>query len=220
MCLSLLDEWQEKYGLEDAIQGLLFLLYNPNLEDPLSPMFDPEMSPAEFEENIQKSLEGGEVESETFEANHVEGNGFEADEVSQGIALILDLAEKVTVESDDEDDEPETSDSMENNNAEGGDCNICAEEPQLSATSTDATGSAAGGLPDIVDASDVARTELSQGVFRRLDSKIDRQDNGDRTGDSPDFRQRGIHGYIPQHFETGDVYVDCVVTVVHGFLSR
>ncbi|XP_019620755.1 PREDICTED: uncharacterized protein LOC109467258 [Branchiostoma belcheri] len=38
ICLSLLDEWQPTFTLEDVIIGLLFLLYHPNLEDPLSPL--------------------------------------------------------------------------------------------------------------------------------------------------------------------------------------
>ena len=41
VCLSLFDEWQATYGLEDCIQGLLFLMHHLNLNDPLSPFFDP-----------------------------------------------------------------------------------------------------------------------------------------------------------------------------------
>lgn len=73
ICLNLFDEWTETNTLEDCVQGLLFLLYNPNLEDPLSPLFDPE-SDNDFDgfaENVRRSLEGGEVEGCTFERNLV-----------------------------------------------------------------------------------------------------------------------------------------------------
>eukprot|EP00058_Branchiostoma_floridae_P003359 XP_002588847.1 hypothetical protein BRAFLDRAFT_129053 [Branchiostoma floridae] len=36
ICLSMLDEWQPTFTLEDVIIGLLFLLYHPNLESPLA----------------------------------------------------------------------------------------------------------------------------------------------------------------------------------------
>ena len=74
ICLNLFSEWQETYTLEDCVQGLLFLLYNPNLDDPLSPLFDPEFDNNydDFAENVRRSLEGGEVDGYTFERNLVE----------------------------------------------------------------------------------------------------------------------------------------------------
>ena len=73
ICLNLFNEWAETNTLEDCVQGLLFLLYNPNLEDPLSPWFDPESDTdlEVFAENVRLSLEGGEVEGNEFERNLV-----------------------------------------------------------------------------------------------------------------------------------------------------
>lgn len=73
ICLNLFSEWAETNTLEDCIQGLLFLLYNPNLDDPLSPWFDPEFDTdlEVFAENVRISLEGGVVEGNQFERNLV-----------------------------------------------------------------------------------------------------------------------------------------------------
>ena len=74
ICLNLFNEWVETNNLEDCVQGLLFLLYNPNLEDPLSPLFDPEQDNDydTFAQNVRQSLEGGVVEGLSFERNLVE----------------------------------------------------------------------------------------------------------------------------------------------------
>lgn len=73
ICLNLFSEWAETNTLEDCIQGLLFLLYNPNLDDPLSPWFDPEFDTdlEVFAQNVRLSLEGGVVEGNEFERNLV-----------------------------------------------------------------------------------------------------------------------------------------------------
>ncbi|XP_066293562.1 uncharacterized protein [Branchiostoma lanceolatum] len=72
ICLSLLDEWQPTFTLEDVIIGLLFLLYHPNLEEPLSPFFEPCMNWEEFAEKVRLSLQGGVVEDYYFQKNQVE----------------------------------------------------------------------------------------------------------------------------------------------------
>ena len=74
ICLNLFNEWVETNNLEDCVQGLLFLLYNPNLEDPLSPLFDPEQDNDydTFAQNVRQSLEGGVVEGLSFDRNLVE----------------------------------------------------------------------------------------------------------------------------------------------------
>ena len=74
VCLSLFDEWQDTYGLEDCIQGLLFLMHNPNLEDPLSPFFEPCMSEDEFQEKVQQFLKGEDIEDAyvTFVRNELD----------------------------------------------------------------------------------------------------------------------------------------------------
>lgn len=69
VCLSLLEEWQPNFGLDDIIQGLLFLLHNPNLSDPLSPYFDPDMDESEFQSNVQQSLLGQQVEGCFFDSS-------------------------------------------------------------------------------------------------------------------------------------------------------
>ncbi|KAI8491600.1 hypothetical protein Bbelb_308000 [Branchiostoma belcheri] len=94
ICLSLLDEWQPTFTLEDVIIGLLFLLYHPNLEEPpvpmdviigllfllyhpnleepLSPFFEPCMNWEEFAEKVRLSLQGGVVEDYYFQRNQVD----------------------------------------------------------------------------------------------------------------------------------------------------
>lgn len=69
VCLSLIEEWQPNFGLDDIVQGLLYLLHNPNLADPLSPYFDPDMDEAEFQSNVQRSLLGQQVEGCFFDAS-------------------------------------------------------------------------------------------------------------------------------------------------------
>ena len=60
ICLNLFSEgeWDEHFGLQDVIQGLLFLLHNPEPDDPLLTGFDA----ANFEENIAKQKAGLEIE--------------------------------------------------------------------------------------------------------------------------------------------------------------
>ena len=72
ICLNLFSEWTQQNDLEDCVQGLLFLLYNPNLEDPLNPWFSPDDDNEEFVENVLKSLQGGNVEGKEFERNIIE----------------------------------------------------------------------------------------------------------------------------------------------------
>lgn len=69
ICLNLLDElWNPDLTLEDYVQGLLFLFYNPNLDDPLNPSFSAgEIEWDEFEENVRKSLMGCEIEGVEYE---------------------------------------------------------------------------------------------------------------------------------------------------------
>lgn len=71
VCLSLLDEWVESNDLEDCIQGILFLMYHPNLDDPYSPYFEGPQSNCddeinysmiEFERNVKLSLLGNVVD--------------------------------------------------------------------------------------------------------------------------------------------------------------
>ena len=78
VCLNLFEEWNATNSLEDCVQGLLFLLYNPNLEDPLSVLFDSESENYdEFTKNVWLSLQGGEVEGFVFERNLVNEDSVE-----------------------------------------------------------------------------------------------------------------------------------------------
>ena len=71
VCLSLFDEWDSN-SLADIVQGLLFLFYNPNLEDPLSSLFDGSETQDEFVERVRMSLMGElEIDGETFTRNQV-----------------------------------------------------------------------------------------------------------------------------------------------------
>lgn len=72
ICLSLFEDWSAEYNsLFDCVHGLIFLLKNPNLEDPLSPYFCPEDAECmeAFFKNVRTSLEGGSVEGFKFKRN-------------------------------------------------------------------------------------------------------------------------------------------------------
>ena len=73
VCVSLLDDWEPSYGLEDCIQGLLFLFYQPNLEDPLSEWFDSD-DYSSFAEGVKLSLEGGTISGYDFPVNQRKNN--------------------------------------------------------------------------------------------------------------------------------------------------
>ena len=70
VCLSLFDEWTSTYGIRDVTQGLLFLFYNPNVDDPLSTYFGDSLTDEEFEENVRASLRGEDVEDYSFPWNY------------------------------------------------------------------------------------------------------------------------------------------------------
>ena len=70
VCLNLFDElWTSSMSLEDVVQGLLFLLQNPNIEDPLNCMFTGSEDEEEFQQNVRRSLRGEEVDGVPFERN-------------------------------------------------------------------------------------------------------------------------------------------------------
>ena len=85
VCLNLLDElWTTDMTLEDVVQGLLFLLHEPNLEDPLNSMFDGSEDEEEFHQNVRKSLRGGmEINGVLFERNLVDGYDSEVEEENE-----------------------------------------------------------------------------------------------------------------------------------------
>lgn len=68
ICLNLMDElWTPDLTLEDFVQGLLFMFYNPNIEDPLNPAFHGGESEDEFQENVLRSMRGEEVDGIEYE---------------------------------------------------------------------------------------------------------------------------------------------------------
>ena len=69
VCLNILNDWPPSYGLQDCIQGILFLLHNPNLDDPLAPYFDDAYEKGEFPEKVRSSIRGEDVDGFTFGAS-------------------------------------------------------------------------------------------------------------------------------------------------------
>lgn len=69
VCLNLLDsgKWRRKFGLEAAVLGLVFLLHNPNLSEPLFGDIDRDMET--FENNVKKYMNGEDIEGRTFAAD-------------------------------------------------------------------------------------------------------------------------------------------------------
>ena len=60
ICLSIINEWcPDTNDLLDCLQGLMFILYNPNLEDPLSPFFGPDEEEEQFLDIVRITLTGG-----------------------------------------------------------------------------------------------------------------------------------------------------------------
>ncbi|XP_060078872.1 uncharacterized protein LOC132558342 [Ylistrum balloti] len=72
ICVSLLEqgEWDSNMTLEHCVQAILFLFFNPNWNDALSPLFSPDLTDSEFEENVKISIEGGCIEGKDFERNY------------------------------------------------------------------------------------------------------------------------------------------------------
>ena len=70
ICLNLLDElWSRTVTLEDIVQGILFLFYNPNIQDPVSELFDGDETYEDYKRNVRRSLRGNDVVDVSFERN-------------------------------------------------------------------------------------------------------------------------------------------------------
>ncbi len=79
ICLNMLDElWSPDLTLEDYIQGLLFLFYEPNPEDPLNPAFCGDEDEEKWSYNIRRSLRGYEIDGTTYDT--VLSNGYTSDD--------------------------------------------------------------------------------------------------------------------------------------------
>ena len=103
VCLNLLDElWAPGMTLEDAVQGLMFLLHYPNLDDPLSSLFCGSEDEREFLRDVRRSLRGGEVAGVTFERNLVDGCESECEEDDEEAPGNLAPAPDVEVDTNEE----------------------------------------------------------------------------------------------------------------------
>ena len=79
ICLNLIDElWTPELTLEDYVQGLLFMFYNPNVEDPLNPAFCGDEDEDRLRYNVRRSMRGKEVEG--IEYDQVLPDGYESDD--------------------------------------------------------------------------------------------------------------------------------------------
>ncbi|KAI6657968.1 NEDD8-conjugating enzyme Ubc12-like [Oopsacas minuta] len=58
VCLSMLDEWTGDMDLEDIVMGLLFLMQNPQIDDPLNLNFRGDEKYPDFVRKVRKSLKG------------------------------------------------------------------------------------------------------------------------------------------------------------------
>lgn len=68
ICLNLLDEgFSSELTLEDYVQGLLFLFYNPNIDDPLSGAFSGSESEEVFHANVRRSMRGESIDDLSFD---------------------------------------------------------------------------------------------------------------------------------------------------------
>ena len=79
ICLNLLDElWTPQLTLEDYVQGLLFIFYNPNVEDPLNPAFAGDEDQERMKYNIRRSMRGKDIEETEYD--NVLPDGYESDD--------------------------------------------------------------------------------------------------------------------------------------------
>lgn len=69
VCLNMLDIHSQYFGLDGVVLGLIFLLKNPNLEDPLSPYFEGYDDIDDYSRNVEKYLKGEAVDGKLFVTN-------------------------------------------------------------------------------------------------------------------------------------------------------
>ena len=88
VCLNLFEEWQADFGVDDVIQGLLFLFYEPNWEDPLTSYQLDNEGQVSYTEIIQKTLLGLTVANEDWTFNY-EGDDLEELKAKYGGNVII-----------------------------------------------------------------------------------------------------------------------------------
>ena len=75
VCVSLLDEWESNMDLDHITMAILFLMYNPCVEDALSPYFDgSELEGEVFETNVRKTLRGESLDGSSWPCLLVSGS--------------------------------------------------------------------------------------------------------------------------------------------------
>ncbi|VDL19794.1 unnamed protein product [Hymenolepis diminuta] len=68
ICINMLDNWESCYGLMDAVKAIIYLIANPNYDDPnngITEYFDP----SEYEEAARRLLAGLTVDGVRYEPN-------------------------------------------------------------------------------------------------------------------------------------------------------
>jgi hypothetical protein len=78
VCVSLLNEWTETCTLEDMVQALLFLIHNPNADDPLSQLTQG-LTHEEFEDKARAIYENNDNPFSTAEYDVVDEEYLDAE---------------------------------------------------------------------------------------------------------------------------------------------
>ncbi|CAH1777997.1 unnamed protein product [Owenia fusiformis] len=105
VCINLLEEWNPRFNLDTLMQGLLFIFYEPNLDDPLSPYFAG-VSYETFNEDVRRSIKGLEVDGNIFDNVLRDGwLDFEKEPSDTNTTNLNDLCVVVLNENDDDNDD-------------------------------------------------------------------------------------------------------------------
>ncbi|KAK3099988.1 hypothetical protein FSP39_013090 [Pinctada imbricata] len=120
ICVNLLDlDWCKDCSFDDCLQAILFLFYEPNFDDPLSPLC---VNDNEFEEFVKISLEGGDIEGRVYETNYGWAQNMAAKSKVHVHVDEVDTGPKSTVQNEDSTEtKPENVDTMATaNDMDGG----------------------------------------------------------------------------------------------------
>jgi len=87
VCVSLLDEWDTELGLDHLVMAILFLMYNPNPSDALSPLFDGSEDPDDpvFLDTVKRTLQGKSHDGYDFACLWINKNEIEDDVVNDNV---------------------------------------------------------------------------------------------------------------------------------------
>lgn len=125
VCVTLLDDWDPKMDLDHIVMAILFLIYNPCVEDALSPYFDgSELDEAEtFENNVRKTLRGESLDGNSWPRLLVTDDGIasensDGDKTDNGASEIADAESRTHTDNSD--------------HPEGGRCDVDEAEASIS----------------------------------------------------------------------------------------